>query len=295
MKAPRRPVAIVGLGCIGGSLARALIAQGIEVRGWSTSGSDRQRAAAAGVSVAEGDAPLAALCLGATSVVLAVPFPHLAGVARALLAVAPPQVRIFHVGGLQQRAALGMEEIAWARIIGTHPLAGSHDTGFEASRADLFVGSTVCIEARADLRGRRTAEWLWRTAGAQRVDYQAAEEHDRLMAWVSHLPQLTATALAYTLAAAGIDPAETGSGARDTTRLAATPLGAWPALLRGAPAEIDVALSRLERTLSDLRAVLSAEDDDRLATVWERAAAWRRQTGGSGPGDGGTGGGARRA
>lgn len=279
MKAGQRPVAILGLGCIGGSLARALLAQGIVVRGWSTLPSDCRRAAAAGVAIPEGDAPLDALCHGVTSVVLAVPFPQLAAVARSLLAITPPPMRIFHVGGLQQRSALGADEEAWSRIIGTHPLAGSHATGFEASRADLFVGATVCIEERADPRARRTAEWLWRTAGASRMDYRSAEAHDRLMAWVSHLPQLTATALAHTLAGAGLDPANTGSGVRDTTRLASTPLGAWPELLRGAPAEIGAAIAQLEQTLAEFREVLAAHDDARLAALWERAAAWRRQAG----------------
>lgn len=279
----RRPVAIVGLGCIGGSLARALVAQGVEVRGWSTSTSDRELAATAGIVVADGASPLAALCDGATSVVLAVPFGRIAEVGRAVVDVCQPATRIFHVGGLQQRAPLGMDDAAWPRVIGTHPLAGWHEHGFGASRANMFVGATVCVEDRLEPRGRRAAEWLWRTAGAHRIDYRTASEHDRLMAWVSHLPQLTATALAHTLAEADIVPAATGSGVRDTTRLAATPLGAWPMLLRGAPEDLHDALSRLEATIAELRRALETGDDQRLAAMWERAVNWRREaTGGNG-------------
>lgn len=276
----RRPVAIVGLGCIGGSLARALVAQGVDVRGWSTSTSDRELAAAAGIAIAGGTAPLASLCDGATSVVLAVPFAVIGEVARAVLETVRPPTRVFHVGGLQQREALGMDEATWARVTGTHPLAGSHDYGFAASRANMFVGATVCIEDRLDARGRRAADWLWRTAGAHRLDYRTALEHDRLMAWVSHLPQLTATALAHTMAEADVVPASTGSGARDTTRLAATPLGAWPTLLRGAPAELHAALARLEATIAELRRALESGDDRRVAAMWERAMTWRREAGG---------------
>lgn len=281
----RRPVAIVGLGCIGGSLARALVAQGVEVRAWSTSTSDRELAAAAGITVPAGVAPFAALCDGATSVVLAVPFARIAEVARAVVEVVQPPARVFHVGGLQQREALGMDESLSSRIVGTHPLAGSHDHGFGASRANMFVGATVCIEDRLDARGRRAADWLWRTAGAHRLDYRTASDHDRLMAWVSHLPQLTATALAHTMAAAGIVPAATGSGARDTTRLAATPLGAWPMLLRGAPDELRRALGQLEATIAQLRDALDAHDDQRLAAMWERAMNWRREAAGSNGGE----------
>ena len=277
----RRPIAVIGLGCIGGSLARALLAQGVEVRGWSTSASDRELAAKAGVAVSGGASPLADACDGATSVVLAVPFGRLAEVARAVLEVARPPTRVFHVGGLQQRAALGMDEPVWNSVAGTHPLSGSHDHGFAASRANMFVGATVCIEDRLDARGRRAADWLWRTAGAHRLDYRSASDHDRLMAWVSHLPQLTATALAHTMAAADIVPAATGSGARDTTRLAATPLGAWPSLLRGAPAELRTALGQLEATIARLRAALDAGDDAALAAMWERAMNWRREAAGT--------------
>lgn len=283
--ASRRPVAIVGLGCIGGSLARALVAQGVEVRGWSTSTSDRELAAAAGIAVPGGAAPFAALCDGATSVVLAVPFARIAEVARAVVEVVQPPTRIFHVGGLQQRQALGMDESLWNRAVGTHPLAGSHDHGFGASRANMFVGATVCVEDRLDARGRRAADWLWRTAGAHRLDYRTASDHDRLMAWVSHLPQLTALALAHTLAAADIVPAATGSGARDTTRLAATPLGAWPALLKGAPDELRAALGQLEATLAQLRVALDTHDDERLAAMWERAMNWRREAAGGNGGE----------
>jgi len=281
----RRPVAIVGLGCIGGSLARALAAQGVDVRGWSTSTSDRELAAAAGIRVASGAAPYAALCDGATSVVIAVPFARIGEVARAVTEAAKPPTRVFHVGGLQQRESLGMDESLWNRVVGTHPLAGSHDHGFGASRANMFVGATVCIEDRLDARGRRAADWLWRTAGAHRLDYRSASDHDRLMAWVSHLPQLTATALAHTMAAADIVPAATGSGARDTTRLAATPLGAWPALLRGAPDELRAALGQLEATIAQLRVALDAHDDERLASMWERAMNWRREAAGGNGGE----------
>ena len=281
----RRPVAIVGLGCIGGSLARALVAQGVEVRGWSTSTSDRELAAATGIAVPSGASPFAALCDGATSVVLAVPFARIAEVARAVVEAARPPARIFHVGGLQQREALGMDDSLWSRVVGTHPLAGSHDHGFGASRANMFVGATVCIEDRLDARGRRAADWLWRTAGAHRLDYRTASEHDRLMAWVSHLPQLTALALAHTMAAADVVPAATGSGARDTTRLAATPLGAWPMLLRGAPDELRRALGQLEATIAQVRVALDTHDDQRLAAMWERAMNWRREAAGGNGGE----------
>jgi prephenate dehydrogenase len=113
--------------------------------------------------------------------------------------------------------------------------------------------------------------------GARRVDYRTAEAHDRLMAWVSQLPQLTATALAATLAAGGIEARTIGTGARDTTRLAASDLGSWPTLLAGTPRELDTALELLGNTIADLRAALRDGNADALASIWNSARAWRRE------------------
>lgn len=255
-------------------MARALRAQGVEVCGWSASPMDNAHAAAAGVRIAEAPGTAAA-CEDASHVIIAVPVRAVTAVAREAVAAASAEARIFHVAGLQRREALGLDETTAARVLGTHPLAGSHDTGFSASRADLFVGCAVSVEARADPRARRAAEWLWRTMGAQDIDYRSAEEHDRLMAWVSQLPQLTATALGAALAGARIPATMLGTGGRDVTRLAASPLGSWPELLAGAPDDLDASLAALEAVLRELRAALAAHDADRVAALWETARAWR--------------------
>lgn len=273
-----RPVAVIGLGCIGGSLARALIAQEVEVRGWSTSASDREQAAAARIRISTSEeTALAEACAGAGIVVLAVPIHTVAQLADQVSTHLARNAKLVHVCGLQSRGALRLNEGTHERLIGTHPLAGSHDTGFAASRPELFVDAVVSAEERADTRARSCIDWLWHTVGARRVDYRSAEAHDRLMAWVSHLPQLTATALAATLASAGIEARTIGTGARDTTRLAASELGSWPTLLSGTPGELDAALELLGKTIADLRAALGADDSEALASVWNRARAWRRE------------------
>jgi prephenate dehydrogenase len=271
---PPRPVAVIGLGCIGGSLARALVAQEVEVRGWSASPSDREQASAARVEVSNG---ATAACEGAGIVVLAVPIHTVAEVAASVTGALARNARLLHVSGLQSQGALGVDEQLYSRLLGTHPLAGSHDTGFAASRPELFVDAVISAEERADPRDRASIEWLWHTVGARRVDYRSAAAHDRLMAWVSQLPQLTATALAATLASGGIDARTIGTGARDTTRLAASDLGSWPTLLAGSPRDLDAALELLGSTISDLRTALASGDRDALAAIWNSARAWRRE------------------
>jgi prephenate dehydrogenase len=255
------------------------VAQGVEVCGWSTSAADREQAARAGIGLAGSDADGgAAACAGAAIAVLAVPLECVGSAAEAVIPALGPGTVLMHASGLQRRDALRLDATTYARLIGAHPLAGSHDSGFAASRADLFVGAVVSAEERADARVREEVEWFWRTVGAQRIDYRSAEAHDRLMAWVSHLPQLTATALAATLARGGVDPLTIGTGARDTTRLAGSELGSWLALFRGAPRELHDALERMERQIGDLRRALDAGEAERVSEVWEAARTWRRQS-----------------
>jgi prephenate dehydrogenase len=272
------PVAIVGLGCIGGSLARALTVQGMPVRAWSESAADRDLAAAAGIPVS---ADLRAALQGATIVMVAVPLLKIASIAADAMVLAPQAV-VLHTGSLQRAKALELKVTPSLnlRVIGTHPLAGSHLSGFAASRDDLFKGCAVSIETRASERVRAAAESLWRAAGAARFDYRSADEHDQLMAWVSHLPQLVATALAGSLDAAGIDPSAAGPGARDTARLAESPLAMWAPLLGVAPADLDLALAGYIARFGELRDAMREHNTKRLDELWEAAVAWRRRAGG---------------
>lgn len=267
------PVAIVGLGLIGGSLARALHERGVAVRGWSIAPEDRELAARAGIPVA--DEP-DAMVSDASAVVFAVPIDRLAGAADAVLGARSGEIVALHAGGLQGQHALALDDRQYARIIGTHPLAGSHESGFAASRADLFAGATVSVEARAGALARASAEWVWCAAGATRIDYRPAEEHDRLMTWVSHLPQLASTALAATLARHGVDLRALGPGGRDTTRLAASPFSQWGPLLAAAPRDLSEALHSLEDHLARLCAAIERHDRGVLAELWSAGEAWRR-------------------
>jgi prephenate dehydrogenase len=214
--------------------------------------------------------------LRAQLVIIAVPVQAIAEVAAVAMSAAPPEAAIVHCGGVQSRAALKLDEATYARVIGAHPLAGSHDSGFGASRADLFRGCTVSIESRASEDVREWMKWLWRHLGAERLEYRTAEEHDAMMAWVSHLPQIASTALAATFAAQHIDPDTIGPGARDTTRLAASGFDQWSSLLQAQPKVLDAALAKLENNIGSVREALARGDQRALRKLWDSAREWRR-------------------
>jgi prephenate dehydrogenase len=265
-------VAVIGLGCIGGSILKALPGEAARVRGWSTSLEDRSLAREFGYDVPESVVDVLA---DADVVVIAVPVQAIAEVMQQVLGTVRPAAAILHCGGVQAREALALDDGAFARVRGTHPLAGSQDAGFGASRADLFEDCTVSIERRATPEQEELTRWLWEQLGAARLEYRTADEHDALMAWISQLPQLASTALASAFAAEHIDPKSVGPGARDTTRLAASAFEQWVSLLKAKPAVLDEALAQLERSISAIRDALARGDERALRKLWDSAREWR--------------------
>lgn len=268
-------VTVVGLGCIGGSFARAITRNGGGfVTGWTTSAEDRELAGPHVYRVSEGT--LESAMSDAKLIIVAVPVQAIAEVAAVALRAAPAEAVIVHCGGVQSREALQLDEATHARVIGAHPLAGSHDSGFGAARADLFRGCTVSIESRAPEQVRERMEWLWNLVGADRIEYRSAEEHDAMMVWVSHLPQFASTALAATFAAEHIDPESVGPGARDATRLAASAFEQWSSLVHAQPALLDAALAQLQANVGSIRDALTGGDARALRKIWDSAREWRR-------------------
>jgi prephenate dehydrogenase len=214
----------------------------------------------------------------ATVVVLAVPLGELRDVARALLPRLSDEALVLHTTSLQRRDALGLSEPEFRRVLGTHPIAGSERSGFAAADAEMFRGATVRAESRATDAERERIEMLWRETGVARIAWSDAAAHDELMSWVSHLPQLTSTALAAVLGERGIAQRDIGPGARDTTRLASSDPGMWAPILQNTPRETVAALRRLTSTLDALGDALEKHDAASITAIWEHARAWRAGT-----------------
>ena len=267
------PVAVAGLGVIGGSLAKALTGAGVNVRAFSPSRSERERARGDGIVVV--DTLDGALVRGASAVIIAVPLDRIASVARELRAHLPSDGIMMHTGSLQGFAALGIAPAGENGLIGTHPMAGNEGSGYESARADLFAGSTISVDTVATAAQRVQIEELWTSVGASRFEYRDRDEHDHLMSWVSHLPQLASSAMALTLARAGIPATDGGSGLRDVTRLASSSLLMWRPLLDAAPVGTVQAIAALEAALADMRAALDDGDQELLSEMWTAARAWR--------------------
>jgi prephenate dehydrogenase len=163
-------------------------------------------------------------------------------------------------------------------FVGGHPLAGAAQGGLEHARPDLFAGrpwlltSDAATDAGAGALAKLT-EFVQALGALPRVI--GVHAHDRLLAFLSHLPQLTASALMQVVGdAVGQDGlALAGRGLADTTRLASSPSDIWRDIAATNADEIGSALDALIALLQELRRDLP--DGDRLADVFNDASRWR--------------------
>jgi prephenate dehydrogenase len=165
-------------------------------------------------------------------------------------------------------------------FVGGHPLAGAAQGGLDHARPDLFAGRPWLLTPSSGARavdGSDAADKLSAFIQALGAEPRivAPDAHDRLLAFLSHLPQLTASALMQVVGdAVGHDGlALAGRGLADTTRLASSPADIWRDIAASNADRIGPALDALIAVLRDLRADLP--DGDRLEEVFTDAARWR--------------------
>lgn len=269
-----RTVALAGLGLIGGSLARDLTRAGLRVLGMDMDPGTVAGARAAGAIAASFD-PNATM-EDIDVVVLAVP---VQGALELLHDLAPrlADVALVTDVGSTKSSIVAAAEAAGlgARFVGSHPLTGDHRSGWGATRDDLFRDASVflCPAAGASAETIALAVDLWSTVGAG-TEVMDPAEHDRRMAWTSHLPQAVATSLARVLDAAGYRPRDLGPGGRDTTRLAASSPDLWTEVaLDNTPAMLE-ALGALEMDIAELRRALGQADAQHIRAIFEAGRAW---------------------
>ena len=248
-------VAILGLGQIGGSVGRALIAAGDpwRVAGWSRSADARRAAAADGLEPATS---IADACAGADVVLLAAPplaclelLDTLAGPNRGDLAAGAviTDVASTKVAICNRATGHGL------RFVGGHPMAGREASGYGASDAGLFAGRPWVVTAAEPTDGEAEVrvEAIALACGAEIVRLGAAE-HDAAVAAISHLPLVVAAAL--------VDAIADGPDWALERRLAA---GGWASMTRLARGDVEMGTGILATNapavaerLRDLRAVL---------------------------------------
>lgn len=268
-------VAILGLGLIGGSLARDLSARGVRVLGWDVDPQSVRAAVEQGIvqqplgdSLREVDQ--------ADAVVLAVPVLSAPNLLRALEPHLGTVRLVTDVGSTKTSIVRAAESLGiGTQFVGSHPLAGDHRSGWNASRAGLFHDARVflCPTSSSSRDAISLASALWTLAGA-RPEVMEAEQHDQRLARTSHLPQAVSTALALSLAQSGTPRAELGPGGRDVTRLAGSDPGMWADILIDNADALTPALAMMAARLAGIQRAMTTRDRDELQRLFAEARAW---------------------
>jgi prephenate dehydrogenase len=271
-----RRLAIVGLGLLGGSVAKAVRAESLarEIVGIGRNPASLAPALRDG-AVDRVTTDLREGLTGADMVVLATPVATLEHQMSAVWEAALPEALITDVGSTKAAIVRVAETLSASRpidFVGSHPMAGSNLSGFAVARADLFRGATIILTPteRTSLEALKRVTEFWEAAGGRVVTMDPAN-HDRAVAAVSHLPHLVADALVD--AVVRMDPQfldVAGRGFKDTTRIAASSPTVWREIFEENREALAEAVAVFRVALDGLERILRSGDASRIEAELER-------------------------
>jgi prephenate dehydrogenase len=274
---------VIGVGLIGGSLARALRAAGAvrEIVGTSRNAAHLQRAVDLGV-IDRFDTDPARAVQGADMVFVSVPLGAMgsvfAAIGNALAANA-----VVTDGGSAKSSVVAAIRDAVGKIpswfVPGHPIAGTEQSGVEASFAELYRGRRVILTplAETDRQAVGRVRAMWEAAGAV-VNEMDVVHHDEVLAATSHLPHVLAFALVESLARMS-EQREifeyAAGGFRDFTRIASSDPVMWRDICLANRDAILAMIDRFEQDIAGLAEAIRGRDGERLLAIFADAKAAR--------------------
>lgn len=274
---------IIGVGLIGGSLARALREAGAcgEIVGCNRNPDTLDRAVELGV-IDRGETDPARAVAGADMVVVAVPMGAMEGVFRHIAGALAEEAILTDAGSTKAHvvhaARVAFGEVP-SRLVPGHPIAGTERSGVEAAFASLYRNRRVILTptAETDPEALARVRWMWEQTGAE-VEEMAVAHHDEVLAATSHLPHM----LAYSLvdALARMDESEeifrfAAGGFRDFTRIASSDPRMWHDICFTNRKALLAMLDRFGADLERLAGAIRAGDGDTVLDIFQRAKAAR--------------------
>lgn len=279
-------LAVVGLGLIGGSLARALRAAGYvgSVTGFDSDAAECEKAFRMGVVDHVGSSAAEAVSQ-ADVVVLCVPVLHTAEAMAALLPGLKAGAVITDVGSTKQSVLDDVKRVCGGTVpsgfVAGHPIAGTEKSGVENSSATLFRNHRVILTPHAtqDAAAKSLVADMWQAAGARVVEMRP-DQHDAIFAATSHLPHLLAYSFVDMLNELDeqheIFP-NAGGGFRDFTRIASSSPQMWHDIVRANKHAVSAVLDRQIAELRQLRQLMAEDRWDDVRALFERARAARER------------------
>ena len=164
-----------------------------------------------------------------------------------------------------------------ARFVGSHPMAGSEQSGIDAAKRDLFDNAVCIVTPREDTdkAALNIVYDFWKALGCS-VKTLAPLQHDEMVARTSHLPHVVAAAVVNVVCNNGDKPLNyAGPGFKDFTRIASGPFDMWTEICLENRVEVGRALDQLIEELGKLRAAVENSDVVELRTMLKRAKHFR--------------------
>lgn len=262
-------VAVLGGGLLGGSLALALRERFPELRValWARRAATVDAARQRGIPGATEH--LEAALEGADLVVLSTPVGAMATVLLAAQSAGLSRdALVTDVGSVKAAPHRCLQPIlqrTGGRFIGSHPMAGSEQTGISAAEASLFEGAACLLTDDAGVGDPWVSrlQHFWETVGC-RVSWMGAQAHDALVARISHFPHLMAAAAAKVALGNPSDGRFGGGGLRDTTRVAGGDPDMWAEIVTENREALRGVLSHAITEMSEMLAMLEAGEQEAL-------------------------------
>jgi prephenate dehydrogenase len=283
-----KQVTVIGTGLVGGSLALAFRNRGLHVVGC-----DKKRVLDKAKELGAIDVGIenpARACVGSNVVVLAANVGGIIDSIENLGPMLPRDTLLTDVGSTKvevlKRARAVFGKASAARFLGGHPMAGKENSGIENAEASLFSGAAWVFTPESETPSDIAHEYIMLIASlGTHVIHLSAEQHDRLVAWTSHLPQMLSTAFAALLQdEAELEEKQTainrsqmeqvgGRPLREMTRIASSPYSMWRDIALTNSINIEKALMKLEQRLAHIRENLRTPE---LRSEFERAARFKK-------------------
>ncbi len=271
-------LSIIGVGLIGGSLARALRRAGAckHISGYGRDEANLKKAVELGV-IDEYSHDIETVIANADVVVLATPLTTIEPLLSSMAAALQPHTIITDVGsakGSVVRAARSALDNKLQQFVPGHPIAGTEQSGVEASFADLFAEHMVILTPLEENSPEavRLVTRMWEACGATVVSL-SVDHHDQVLAATSHLPHILAYALVDCLAS--MDEHDeifrfSAGGFRDFTRIASSSPEMWSDICISNRENLLQVIKQFETRLEEITALIRSNDKDSLRSVFAR-------------------------
>lgn len=269
-------IAVLGSGLLGGSMALAVQARlpEVSVALWGRRQQGVDDARKIGIKCASAD--LAEVLEGVDMIVLASPVGAMSEILQACMSVCSLEgLLVTDVGSVKAVPRDKLRPIvaqSGAKYIGSHPMAGSEQAGVASAREDLFEGAACfitndCMCPDEDVSAVRA---VWQGIGCQ-CYMASSEEHDKVMARISHLPHMLASVGALVGLKVPDNGKFAGNGMRDTTRVASGHPGMWAEIFLSNKDSLKEPIEEAIAYLREMLALMNDSSDEAIVALLEKA------------------------